>query len=207
MTSVRTDTADKYDNAAAGWSDKMRLLGYFDAYLGFLSSRTHRAERGAKILDIGCGTGALAEAWVALHGSEHAMTLLDPSAKMLEFAQQALQRRGMSATGVQSRLGQGEPSGQFDVLLAAHVLEHAADPAQMLRDMRAQVGEGGELWLIVSKPHWCNAIIWLQWRHRAFRPAEVAELLSETGWTLRDEYAFPTGPPSRTSRGYRANAC
>ena len=88
--------------------------------------------------------------------------------------------------------------------LAAHVIEHDADPLRPLSAMRRIARPDGRLWLIVSKPHWCNAIIWFQWRHRAYRPGDVALFLAETGWVLDAEYAFPTGPPSRTSRGYLA---
>ena len=75
--------ARKHDLAAPGWSDKMRLLGYFDAYLGFLSSPALRCAPGTRVLDAGCGTGALAEAWVAIQGPDQAVTLLDPSPEML----------------------------------------------------------------------------------------------------------------------------
>ena len=30
--------ADRYDSAASRWRDKMRALGYYDGYLGFLSA-------------------------------------------------------------------------------------------------------------------------------------------------------------------------
>ncbi len=71
----------KYDHAAPGWADKMRLLGYFDAYLGFLSSDP-QAELGRNALDIGCGTGAFAEARAVIR-REGYVTLLEPSARML----------------------------------------------------------------------------------------------------------------------------
>jgi len=98
------------------------------------------------------------------------------------------------------------PRMRFDSVLVAHVLEHCADPAATLRQMRDLADPGALLWLVVSKPHWCNAIIWFQWRHRAYRPSEVADLLAQSGWALDMEYAFPAGPPSRTSRGYLARA-
>lgn len=194
----------KYDQAAPGWSDKMRLLGYFDAYLGFLSADP-QAELGRNALDIGCGTGAFAEAR-AIVRPEGQITLLEPSARMLQQAGAALQRRGLSASTVHSRLEDFRPAIRFDCLLAAHVLEHCADPINALRQMRDLAEPGATLWLTVSKPHWCNAIIWFQWRHRTYRPDNVAEMLARSGWDLQAQHSFPTGPPSRTSRGYRAIA-
>ncbi len=194
----------KYDRAAPGWADKMRLLGYFDAYLGFLSSDP-LVDLGHNALDIGCGTGAFAEARAVIR-PEGQIALLEPSARMLDLAQSALQRRGSNASPIQSRLEEFQPEVRFDCLLAAHVLEHCADPVAALRQMRELVEPGSTLWLVVSKPHWCNAIIWFQWRHRTYRSEAVADILARSGWDLQSEHNFPTGPPSRTSRGYRALA-
>ncbi len=194
----------KYDQAAPGWADKMRLLGYFDAYLGFLSSDL-QVGLGKNALDIGCGTGAFAEARAVVQ-PDGQITLLEPSARMLQLARSALQRRGSDPVPVQSRLEEFQPDAPFDCLLAAHVLEHCLDPVAALRRMRELVEPGTSLWLVVSKPHWCNAIIWFQWRHRTYRPEVVADFLAHAGWDLQAQHSFPTGPPSRTSRGYRAVA-
>ena len=196
----------KYDAAAPGWADKMRLLGYYDAYLGLLSAPNFRVPPGHRVLDIGCGTGAFAEAWVAIQGPDQHVTLLDPSADMLSRAQAALQRRNVQPGLAQSMLDGFEPEAPFDCLLAAHVLEHAPDPVAMLSRMRGLCDRNARLWLAVSKPHWCNALIWLQWRHRAYRAETVRHMLQQAGWETEMEYAFPSGPPSRTSRGYLARA-
>ena len=200
------DLSLKYDRAAPAWGDKMRLLGYHDAYLGFLASQTFRAPDGNQVLDIGCGTGAFADAWTAIHGPAQAITLLDPSQEMLNRAVALLERWQVTPHLARSTLEDFEPQHPYHCLLAAHVIEHVEDPTDALRSMRALCQKDGRLWLVVSKPHWCNAIIWFQWRHRAYPPAEVARLLANTGWVLEAEYAFPSGPPSRTSRGYLARA-
>lgn len=202
------DLTRRYDRAAGIWGDKMRTLGYYDAYLGFLSSSVPREDPKARVLDIGCGSGAFAEAWAAIHGPAPQITLLDPSAPMLDRAIAALSQRGLTPARAEALLGDYAAGGPapFDHLLAAHILEHCPDPGAALAEMRSLARPGAKLWLVASKPHWCNAIIWLQWRHRTFQPDEVADLLSGAGWSLEAEYAFPSGPPSRTSRGYRAIA-
>ncbi|KMW59893.1 Methyltransferase [Candidatus Rhodobacter oscarellae] len=200
------DLEAKYSAAAPRWADKMRLLGYYDAYLGLLSSQNFRVPPGHRVLDIGCGTGAFAEAWVAIQGAEQSVALLDPSQAMLDHAAGALARRGVTTTLLPETLETHSPAQPYHCLLAAHVIEHAADPVAALRQMRRLVSAEARLWLAVSKPHWCNAIIWFQWRHRAYRPERVAAMLAEAGWALEVEYAFPSGPPSRTSRGYLAKA-
>ncbi len=180
----------------------MRLLGYFDAYLGFLSAQRQSVKN---VLDVGCGTGAFAEAHAVVQPGA-AMALLEPSASMLDRAKHALIARGVEANPIQARLEDFNSDTLFDGVLAAHVLEHCSDPVAALRKMRALVEPGATLWLVVSKPHWCNAIIWLQWRHRTYRPHEVQKMLNKSGWRLDDQQGFPVGPPSRTSRGYRATA-
>lgn len=196
------DLARKYDLAAPAWGDKMRTLGYFDAYLGFLADPGLRAAPGHRAIDIGAGSAAMAEAWVAIQGPDLDLTLLDPAPRMLAAGTARLHRRGVVPSLAETDLRHYRPQGLFQHLLAAHVIEHAADPGDMLGQMRALAAPGARLWLVVSKPHWCNAIVWLQWRHRSFSPPEMRALLPRSGWRLASEYTFPAGPPSRTSRGY-----
>lgn len=198
--------SEKYDRAAPVWNDKIRLLGYYDAYLGFLASQTLRANAGHRVIDVGCGTGAFADAWAAIHGPDQRISLLDMSEKMLKHAASQLERRGIVPTLISKALQDHSSVDGVDTVLAAHVIEHVQQPENALRDMRALCRTGGHLWLIVSKPHWCNAIIWFQWRHRAYDPARVKKMLAESGWDLVTDYAFPSGPASRTSRGYFARA-
>lgn len=184
----------------------MRLLGYFGAYLGFLVATGRLSPAGARVADLGCGTGAFAEAWAALYGAAHHITLVDPSRAMLDRAAAALRGRQVPAATVQARLEDLPPAPLYDDLLAAHVIEHAEEPLAWLQTLRRLAAPGGRLWLVVSKPHWCNAIVWLEWRHRTYRAEAMADLLEAAGWKLRRTHAFPVGPPSRTSRGYVAVA-
>jgi ubiquinone/menaquinone biosynthesis C-methylase UbiE len=206
MADTEHALAHRYDKASGGWGDKMRALGYHDAYLGFLASALPRPEPGEDVLDVGCGSGAFAEAWAAIHGDIACIGLLDPSARMLDRAAAALDRRGVRHRAIRQTLEDFAGRPAYDHIFAAHVIEHCADPADALARMRALAAPGGRLWLVASRPHWCNAIIWLQWRHRTFQDGEVAALLQGAGWLLEDIYSFPSGPPSRTSRGYRARA-
>jgi len=153
-----------------------------------------------QVIDIGAGTGALAEAWVAVHGAPKTLVLLDPRAGMLDRAEAALAARQVTTERVQGLVGDA-PKGPFDEVLAAHVIEHCPDPREALVQMAALLRPGGRLRLVMSKPHWCNVIIWLQWRHRTFSPSEIAGLVSAAGLEVEGQYVFPAGPPSRTSMG------
>ena len=199
-----TDTAIKeesaYDVVAPRWGDKMRALGYYDGYLGFLSEQRRHRDGDLRVIDVGAGTGSFAEAWVAINGPPRELVLLEPSSAMLERGQAALRRRGAEPLLVKALLGETELAPS-DEVLAAHVIEHCPDPLLALRQMRDLLLPGGRLHLVVSKPHWCNAIIWLQWRHRTFQRAEILMLIEKAGLDIERVYCFPSGPPSRTSRG------
>ena len=194
---------DRYDAVASRWTDKMRLLGYYDAYLGMVSHWPSERGRAGHVIDIGAGTASMSEAWVAVHGMPQSMTLLDPSEKMLAHGAERLRHRGVEPTLLPTGIGSLDGT-DYDTVLAAHVIEHFADPLDALTSMAAATRPGGRLWLVVSKPHWCNAIIWFQWRHRAYTAPTVTALLDTAGFDLIDTYSFPSGPPSRTSRGYLA---
>jgi len=199
MDQTGNQLTSRYDVVAPRWGDKMRTLGYYDAYLGFLSEQQRRAG-DVCVIDVGSGTGAFAEAWVAINGRPRELTLLEPSRAMLERGRAALSKRNVDPRMVQSLLGATKVT-PADEVLAAHVIEHCPDPSVALLQMRDLLIPGGRLHLVVSKPHWCNAIIWLQWRHRTFDDNEIAKLIRKAGFDIELFYAFPSGPPSRTSRG------
>lgn len=179
----------------------MRTLGYYDGYLGFLTANANRESKTARLLDIGAGTASFSEAWVAVHRApEEAVILLEPSSEMLKRSKAALNARGVEPKLVQALLGNADIE-PVDQILAAHVIEHCPDPLIALKQMHMLLQPGGTLHLVVSKPHWCNAIIWLQWRHRTFSEGEILALLEKAGFDVESVYAFPSGPPSRTSRG------
>lgn len=192
--------ASSYDHAAPRWGDKMRTLGYCDAYLGFLAAYRTNSEQAIHVVDIGAGTAAFAEAWIAVNGQPGRLTLLDPSRAMLDRGAAALGELGEKPVLLQGMLGEIaiEPAHEA---LAAHILEHCPDPAVALTQIRDALQPEGRLYLVVSKPHWCNAIIWLQWRHRTFARDEIVSLLQEAGFRVEGVHMFASGPPSRTSLG------
>lgn len=178
----------------------MRALGYCDGYVRFLSALDRPSENRARVIDVGAGTAAFAEAWIVCNGLPDELTLLEPSPAMLERGRAEMQRCGIEPIVIPSTLEHAEGQS-YDVALAAHVIEHCPDPLSALRQIRNLLHPGGRLHLVVSKPHWCSAIIWLQWKHKTFQEDEILGLLKDAGLDPEVVYAFPSGPPSRTSRG------
>lgn len=76
-----------------------------------------------RFLDYGCGTGTLLDTMCLFFGDER-VAGYDP-----------ITRAEM-------------PEGKFDAITCVHVIEHAADPMQLLRDIRAKLAPGGKLFLV-----------------------------------------------------------
>jgi len=104
-------------------------------------------EPGRSALDVGCGPGWLAEALVA---QGHHVTGVDFAAdpgvhdRMHQFVQTDLEH------GLPDEVG-----GDFDVVLAADVIEHVRNPQQLLTEMAHRLRPGGTV--IASVPnisHW-----------------------------------------------------
>lgn len=182
----------------------MRSLGYYDGYLGFLAQPGQRPKPNTHLIDVGAGTAAFSEAWVAVNGAPSDLLLLDTSQAMLERGAAAIAQHGIKPRTAQCALENAAAHGPADEVLAAHLIEHIPDADMAMDGLRNLTVPGGKLRLVVSKPHWCNAIVWLKWRHRSFTPEAMRALLARHGLKLEAEYAFPQGPPSRTSRGYVA---
>ncbi len=193
MTAIET-----YENAAPGWSRKAQKLGYVEAYAEFLQGAV-RAE--GPVLDVGTGPGVFALSWLEAGGSAD-LTLLDPSAAMLRQARAQFARRGLRPDLLNMGFEDVPRQLRFDAVLASHVLEHFDDAPWAMQRFADHLAPGGRLYLTVSKPHWCNWMIWLRFRHRWFRPETVCEMADDAGLTLVEVHRFLTGPPSRTSLGY-----
>lgn len=211
--SRRADAASlaaRYDAAAFDWHRKITRLGYPGAYLSLAQAAAARigpARPGAplRVLDAGAGTGAFSLAFARTRTEPLALDLLDRSAPMLARAEAHLAEAGLACRLLAGGLGERPlEDGAYDVVLCSHLVEHLPDPATGLAALREALRPGGALLLVVSRPHWCTALLRFVWGHRALADAEVAILLARAGFADPLRHAFPAGPPSRTSRGHVA---
>lgn len=122
--------ADGYERYVGRWS--RRLAPAFVAWA--------RLPSGARVLDVGCGTGALSEAILARAPSQ--LLGVDLSAAYVEEA-----RRRLGGAGARFEVGNAIslplPDASFDAALSALVLNFVPDPAGMLAEMRRVLVPGG----------------------------------------------------------------
>jgi ubiquinone/menaquinone biosynthesis C-methylase UbiE len=125
--------AETYDAAAShAASDPVEAAAWRSALFGSLPAP------GAKVLDVGAGTGA-----IALLAAElgFRVTALDLSSEMLAKARAKAEERGLDVTFVVSS-SESPPRGPFDAVMERHVLWTTPDPAGTLAAWRAVAPSG-----------------------------------------------------------------
>jgi SAM-dependent methyltransferase len=170
-----------------------------------------RVGAGERVLDLGCGDGAFAAALVAA-GAE-----VDAA----DVAEEALRRARGRAPGARVRLvGEGEPlpypEDAFDVVWLGETLEHVADVAGLLAEVRRVLRWGGTLLVTTpDQPRVAVALEALRGRPlearldprsdhlRFFTARTLRGMLADAGFAAVEVGA--DGPPWR-ARGLRAVA-
>jgi demethylmenaquinone methyltransferase/2-methoxy-6-polyprenyl-1,4-benzoquinol methylase len=188
----------KYDRAAQSWDHKLLRYGYNAAYTDFFEDC---ALGPGPVLDIGAGTGAFTLSWIAAGGNTD-LTLVDPSQAMLKRANLRFLKLGLYPNLINCSYADFPEARKFRSILASHVLEHFQDPQAAMCKISRNLLKGGFLYLVVSKPHWCNWLIWLRYQHRWHRADTVLNLAHQAGLQHTRLHEFRSGPPSRTSLGY-----
>lgn len=199
------DLTAAYEAAAPHWGRRLAWLGFPAAYRAIAARAAGLLPPAGTIraVDLGAGDGALAEALLHKLGPRLKLTLLDRSPEMLRAAEQRL-GAGRALLVVGDLEAPDLQPGGYDLVAAAHLLEHLPDPEAALRRMAQLLRPGGTLLLAVSRPHWCSRLVWLTWRHRRFREAEMLGLLDAAGFVALQSWPLTPGPPRRLSLAYAA---
>jgi len=103
--------------------------------------------RGKRVLEIGCGMGAMASLW-ARHGAN--VTAVDLAPFSIETTRRRFAMMGLSGNIMQSD-GRSLPfaDGEFDYVYSWGVLHHSPDLAQSMREMMRVLKRGGEFGLML----------------------------------------------------------
>lgn len=141
--------------------------------------------RGAHVLDVGCGDGALVCAAI----SRGAVAIgIDPDPAMLVAARRRAEKTGLRAGFLVGRIERLPfPDAAFDVVVAVTVLCFVADAAGAVREMARVLRPGGRLvlgelgrqslWAMVRRLRgWLGAV---PWKTAHFRNANELRALAE----------------------------
>lgn len=197
-----------YDASAARWHRSLERLGYLRAYRGLFqclqtAGAVTKLPIAARILDAGIGTGALSLALAQTIGVRFHLDGVDISTEMLHQAHQTLNQISLAVTLTQRDIRTlGFQDDTFDLVMAAHVLEHLPNPQVALDEMVRVLQPGARLLLIVSQPSIFTAFIQWRWRYTAYPPQQVQQWLTAAGLDCVQVYPLQGGLSSRTSIAY-----
>lgn len=119
-------------------ADYDRFMGRYSLPLAVRFADWAGVRPGQRVLDVGCGPGALTTRLVELVGAEN-VSAVDPSAPFVAAVRERHPAVGV-ATGTAERLPHRD--GMFDAALAQLVVHFMADPVAGLREM-GRVTRGG----------------------------------------------------------------
>lgn len=147
---------DKYDRKGPyHWHDYFGGLRRMNAYtrarydIVMECVQTAGAVKGVRLLEIGCGDGALCGVLHSRLGA--AVTGVDTSDKGLALARHMFEQRGWTGEFRQvGGYGTGFADASFDVVVCSDVIEHVDDPQAMLREIRRLLVPGGRL--VITTP-------------------------------------------------------
>jgi len=100
-----------------------------------------------RVLELGCGTGAVGRAIASRPGFVGTVVGSDLSARLIETAKDITTKSGLKNIEYYQADGQGSDAhdGQYDLVLAHTVISHVADPAAFLREAVRLAKPGGKI--------------------------------------------------------------
>ncbi|MCB9845774.1 MAG: glycosyltransferase [Phycisphaeraceae bacterium] len=109
-----------------GLHPKHRLMRYHDFFVD-------RVSRGDRVIDLGCGVGALSVSLAMRSGAR--VVGMDMSESVLEQARRCVDQSGVSHAVrlVKGDITRDRAEGEFDVIVLSNVLEHLRDRPLLLR--------------------------------------------------------------------------
>ncbi len=180
------DLASRYDAASGRWARTGRRFRLNAAYCApLLASQVvvdlMKGEPQARILDCGVGNGSLSIALNSLMKGPVDFHAIDTSAEMLVQAKSVMQHAGLAPHLQQADVMSLPYKDQsFDVVMAAHVLEHLPDPQRALAEMVRVLKPGGMVFLCVTRPSLFGALVQLLWRTWAITEKQGVAWLQES---------------------------
>ncbi|ALV30926.1 methyltransferase domain-containing protein [Streptomyces sp. CdTB01] len=114
------------------------------------------AEPGDRVLDVGCGTGYLTRRMAARVGPDGAVTGVDPSTPVLDYARRKKQHPGGAPCTYREGIAEALdlPDASFDTVVTSLMLHHLPEELRpaALREMHRVLRPGGRLLVVEFRP-------------------------------------------------------
>lgn len=174
-------------------SAAMRVFALRRAQAGQWIRHLPRPPGGASLLDVGCGNGAFL---IQMKGTGWSLRGIDPDPEAVARVREA---------GIPADEGfltdRSFPANNFDAITLSHVVEHAHQPVELLRECHRILRPGGVLWVatpnIASPGHKLFGRHWRGLdppRHLVlFTPGSLKEALESVGFELLAQPPACTG--------------
>ncbi len=166
----KEDLATRYNAVSGRWARKVRRFQLNTTYCeALLTSRVAtilaQAEPRARVLDCGVGSGSLSIALESVLKGPAEFHAIDTSAEMLVQAKTAMQHAGLTPCLQQADvMALPYEDRSFDVVMAAHVLEHLPEPQRALAEMVRVLKPGGMVFICVTRASVFGILVQLLWR-------------------------------------------
>ena len=200
------ELTSRYDALAEDWNTTLDKFSTADAYRVIMSralpDRLVVDESASpRVLDCGTGTGAFLSAFADAAGGQPELHGVDLSPAMLDAARETLAKRGHTASLRRAELTRlPYPDAHFDVVMAAHVVEHLADPEAALAEMRRVLKPGGLMVVCITRDSVIGRAVQLRWRTHVVDEAGAKDWLARAGLTaIRPLRALSAGTFDRMS--------
>ncbi len=146
---------------------------------------------GYRILDIGCGSGAVAK---LLTANGHVVDGITISNAELDEAKKVLRN------GYIYNLENGLPAeiadNEYDYIICSHVLEHIAFPEKLLKDIKRTLKSGG--YLVIALPN----VFYYKFRWQLLKGDFKSEETGIWDYTHLRWYSFNTGKVLLQKNGF-----
>jgi 2-polyprenyl-6-hydroxyphenyl methylase / 3-demethylubiquinone-9 3-methyltransferase len=212
QTQVDAAEISKFDAQAHAFWDRegaFKTLHDIDPLrMGYIAARVPLA--GARVADIGCGGGLLAES-LSRRGAR--VTAIDMAGAMLEVARLHAQSTDLAIDYRQQTVADlvAAQAGQFDVVCCMEMIEHVPDAATLVGSLSQLLSPGGTLFIstisrtpkafglaIVAAEYLLGLVAKGTHEYaRLVRPAELAQYARAAGLELLDVSGMSYNPLTR----------